>query len=134
MPTLSEAVGPGFEMSTWSALLAPAGTPAEITARLNSEINRILVNPAVVKQISPDGELTLLGGPPERVTATLKSEFALWGKLVREETSSSIENWRHPKYETHRLPVRRARVRLHAHLSPRDGAGAVRASARRLPQ
>lgn len=85
VPTMTESIGPGFEMSTWISLVAPAATPPAVTARLNSEINRILADPAVVKHISPGGELTMLGGSPDRVTATIRSELETWGKLVRDK-------------------------------------------------
>ncbi|HVZ46536.1 MAG TPA: tripartite tricarboxylate transporter substrate binding protein [Ramlibacter sp.] len=85
VPTMTEAIGPGFEMSTWISLVAPAGTPPSVIAKLNSEVNRILADPAVVKHISPAGELTILGGRPERVTTTIRSELETWGKLVRDK-------------------------------------------------
>ncbi len=84
VPTMATAVGPGFEASTWTSLVAPTGTPPSVLHKLNAEVNRIFANPAVVKKISPAGDLTILAGSPEAVTDMMKAEFEKWGKLVKE--------------------------------------------------
>ncbi|HZE59798.1 MAG TPA: tripartite tricarboxylate transporter substrate binding protein [Burkholderiales bacterium] len=83
VPTVAESGYPGFEASTWYGLLAPAGTPAPIVARLNAEVNRVLATPEVRGRLASEGGDTL-GGSPERFAAFLAAEHAKWGRAVRE--------------------------------------------------
>jgi len=83
VPTISEAAGvTGLESATWSALLAPAGTPPAIIRTLNAAVNKALTDPQTVKRLSPRGEMVFLGGTPEDVSAVMKAEFAKWGKVI----------------------------------------------------
>ncbi|MGE0797492.1 MAG: Bug family tripartite tricarboxylate transporter substrate binding protein [Lautropia sp.] len=82
VPTMEQAVGKGFESSTWSSLHAPAGTPDAILKRLNAEINSALADPVIAKKISPEGEIAILGGTQDDLTTMMKSEFTKWGKLI----------------------------------------------------
>src|SRR5258706_12519714 len=69
-PTIAESGYKGFEASTWYGLLAPAGTPATIVAKLNAEVNRALATPEVRQRLAPQGGGPL-GGPPGQVTPLL---------------------------------------------------------------
>jgi tripartite-type tricarboxylate transporter receptor subunit TctC len=60
-----------------------AGTPKEIVTRLNNEINKVLVNPAVRKRFAELG-LSIEGGNPERASAHIRSEFEKWRQVVRD--------------------------------------------------
>lgn len=62
--------------------MAPARTPKHIVDTLNRAVNSALKDPAVVKQLSPGGELQTLGGSPEEFASYLKSELAKWQKVV----------------------------------------------------
>ncbi len=82
VPTMAEAGYAGAESTSWTGVLAPAGTPRAIIARLNSAIRRALE--------SPDGKSALqnagaepVGSTPEAFGAYIKSEFNKWGKVVR---------------------------------------------------
>lgn len=79
LPPVAESGVPGFEASTWFALLAPAGTPREIVMRVNASINQIAqeIREDIAKQ---GGEP--LGGTPEQAAAHITSEVAKWGKVV----------------------------------------------------
>jgi tripartite-type tricarboxylate transporter receptor subunit TctC len=82
VPAASETV-PGFEAKTWFGLLAPAGTPREIVARINQEVVRTLADPRVTEQLMSRG-LDVVGSSPEAFAAFLKNESDVSGRLVRE--------------------------------------------------
>ena len=83
VPTLDETVAPGFDVTGWFGVLAPAGTPAPVVERLNRDLNAALETPAVVAQL---GELGLerIGGSAESFASLLRSETERWGGLIRE--------------------------------------------------
>lgn len=82
-PTIAESGYPGFDASTWYGLLAPAGTPAPVISRLNSEVNRALATKEVRERLASEGGETL-GGSPAQFAAFLAAEHAKWGRIVRE--------------------------------------------------
>src|SRR6266700_4194214 len=82
-PTIAESGYRGFEANTWYGLLAPAGTPAPIIARLNDEVNRVLRTPEVRERLASEGG-EALGSSPEQFASFLKAEHAKWGRIVRE--------------------------------------------------
>ena len=83
VPTIAESGYPGFDAITWYGLLAPAGTPAVIIARLNAELNRALATPDVRERLAAEGG-EVLGGSPERFASLLKADRAKWGRVVKE--------------------------------------------------
>src|SRR5260370_1772155 len=83
VPTIAESGYRGFEASTWYGLLAPAGTPMTIIARLSVEVNRLLKTAEVRTILAAQGRAGL-GGSPEQFASFLKAEHAKWGRLVRE--------------------------------------------------
>jgi tripartite-type tricarboxylate transporter receptor subunit TctC len=83
VPTIAESGYKGFEASTWYGLLAPAGTPAGIVARLNAEVNRALGTPEVRQRLAVEGG-EALGGSPEQFASFLAAEHAKWGRVVKE--------------------------------------------------
>ncbi len=82
VPTVAETV-PGYEMAVWYGAFGPAGLPAEITQRLNAEINRIMALPEVREKMAAIG-VEVAGETPERFAAILRSDAAKWGKLVKD--------------------------------------------------
>jgi len=72
VPTIAESGFKGFEASTWYGLLAPAGTPAAVVAKLNSEVNRALAAPEVRQRLAAEGG-EALGGSPEQIRLVPKS-------------------------------------------------------------
>jgi tripartite-type tricarboxylate transporter receptor subunit TctC len=82
-PTIAESGYRGFEANTWYGLLAPAGTPPAIVARLNAEVNRALATPELRHRLAAEGG-EALGGSPEQFASFLKAEHAKWGRVVRE--------------------------------------------------
>jgi len=83
LPTLSESGLKGYEVTTWYGLLAPKGTPKEITAKLYDAISAILKSPEMQKRLAEIG-----GEPggmsPSEFAAFIKSETAKWAKVVKE--------------------------------------------------
>jgi tripartite-type tricarboxylate transporter receptor subunit TctC len=82
LPTVAESGVPGYEAVAWSGLLAPAHTPPEIVAKLNTEINVILSQPDVQKRFLNDGAEPL-GGSPEKFSAHIGSEVRKWAAVAK---------------------------------------------------
>ena len=83
VPTLAESGLPGFSVTPWSGIYAPAGTPPAIVNRLNAEINRMMQQPETRERILSTG-LVPVGGTPAELGNYLKSEIARWTKVVKE--------------------------------------------------
>jgi len=82
LPTISETI-PGFEVSNWIGLFAPAGTPKEIVDRINAEVQKIMQQPDVQKRLESEGA-KFIPTTAESFAAFQKSETARWGKAIRE--------------------------------------------------
>ncbi|MGZ5147619.1 MAG: Bug family tripartite tricarboxylate transporter substrate binding protein [Burkholderiales bacterium] len=82
LPTLDEAGLPGYELSGWSGLAVPAGTPRAIVLRLNAEINKALLSPAVTKGMASRGGIGV-GGTPEEFADHVRKETERLGKLIK---------------------------------------------------
>ena len=83
VPTVIEAGIPGFDVTAWHAILAPAKTPPEIVAKLNREIVRILGLPDVQEALLVEGgEITPT--TPQEFAALIRSELQLWTKVVKQ--------------------------------------------------
>ncbi len=83
LPTVAELGYPGFDVSTWYGLMAPAGTPAEIVAKLNREVDRILTLPEVKEKLNSVGAEDG-GGSPEQFGKFVRDEIAKYSKIVKE--------------------------------------------------
>ena len=83
IPTVAEAALPGFEISLFFALLAPAGTPDAIVARLNREVSRVLASPAIKENMAKLG-VESAAGPPEKLREYMKAEIERWRTVARE--------------------------------------------------
>ena len=82
VPTLAEAGVPNTEVFAFQGILAPAGLPAAITARLNGDLNKALLNPAVVKRMNDFG-MEALPGTPEQFRAMARAESKRWGEIIK---------------------------------------------------
>ncbi|WP_119157261.1 Bug family tripartite tricarboxylate transporter substrate binding protein [Caldimonas tepidiphila] len=82
VPTLAEAGLPGYEIVSWQAVFAPAGTPQAITQRLATEIGRIIHEPDVKAQLTALG-VEASGAGPAELAAFQKAEVQKWGQLIR---------------------------------------------------
>lgn len=82
VPTFQEAGVPLVDESTWFGIFAPRGTPKEIVDQINADVGRILQTPDMKERAATLG-YRLLGGPPERLDAHLKSEIAKWADVAK---------------------------------------------------
>jgi len=83
VPTMAEAGLAGYDISSWQAMYAPAGTPREIVARLHAETAKILRAPENQKKLSDLG-LDAGGMSPDELLALMRSDIPRLGKVVRE--------------------------------------------------
>ena len=82
LPTVIEGGVPDFVVSSWCMLLAPAGTPAELVARLSAEVGRIVREPAMAARLQDLG-FVVEGRDPAATGAFLRAETERWGKVIR---------------------------------------------------
>lgn len=80
--TLAEQGYPGAEGFAWFGLLAPAGTPAAIVARLNAEANLALKAPDTAEKLAALG-ITPVGGTPERFAEFIRADLDKWAALIQ---------------------------------------------------
>lgn len=83
VPTVAEAGLPGYRTVSWNGILAPAGTPKDVIAKLNAEINKALASPEVQKSLATDGSEPR-GGSPEEFGRFIAEETQRWGKLIKD--------------------------------------------------
>jgi tripartite-type tricarboxylate transporter receptor subunit TctC len=82
VPTLDEAGVRGFDASGWYGLVAPAGTPQAIVARLNAEIGRAMQTPELRSRLDSDGAMPA-PGTPEEFAAFIRAEIARWDAVLK---------------------------------------------------
>ncbi len=80
-PTAAEAGVPGYEVRSWNALFAKAGTSPDIVAKLNQAVRQAVELPDL-KQRMLDLGLEAQSGPPQEIEARLKADIAKWGKVI----------------------------------------------------
>jgi len=83
VPTISESGYKNFEAVTWSGLVAPAGTPADVIAKLNAEVAKALARADFLEKLAAEGSQPL-GGLPQHFAEFLRAEHTKWGVAVRE--------------------------------------------------
>lgn len=83
VPTLAEAGVPGYEVSPWFAVFAPAGTPADVVARLNKALTTALRQPEIVRKLESVGAEPV-GSTPQALAEHLHKELLRWGALIQE--------------------------------------------------
>jgi tripartite-type tricarboxylate transporter receptor subunit TctC len=83
VPTIDEAGVPGYQCANWIGLIAPAGTPEPIIARLHHELTAAQDSPELKKQFANEGAETLRMSPAE-FGAFIASELGKWGEVVKE--------------------------------------------------
>jgi tripartite-type tricarboxylate transporter receptor subunit TctC len=83
VPTMNESI-PGFEAESWVALLAPARTPAEIIARVNGEVVKILAQPDIRERLAEQG-LEPVGSSPAQADQWIRTQLERWGRVIREQ-------------------------------------------------
>ena len=89
VPTFIEAGMPGFVSDSWYGVLAPAGTPQPVVARLNAEVQRVLALPEVRQRLAQEGA-TAVGNTPEQFSEQIRRELAHW-KVVAQDAKIATE-------------------------------------------
>lgn len=83
IPTIGEAGVPGFESQTWFGIYGPAGLPRPIVERLNADLNKVLVDPAIVQRFTQLG-FDAAGGTPAAFADMVRADSQRWAKVVRD--------------------------------------------------
>jgi tripartite-type tricarboxylate transporter receptor subunit TctC len=82
-PTIAESGLSGFESGSWQGIVAPAGTPREVVAKLNAEVGRIVTTPEMRANLGKQGA-DVRTNTPDEFAAFIRSEKAKWAKVVKE--------------------------------------------------
>ena len=83
VPTMAEAGVPGFESYNWQGIIVPAGTPVEITTKLNKVLNEVLLDPEVQRAIIESGGQPG-SGSAEDFGRFITAERAKWSKVIQQ--------------------------------------------------
>jgi tripartite-type tricarboxylate transporter receptor subunit TctC len=89
VPTFAEQGWPGYQISEWKALAAPAGTPPEVVALLNRNLNQVLRSEPVMAKLREEGS-EVVGGTPEEMLNQVKVDIQRW-KAVAAKANVTIE-------------------------------------------
>lgn len=81
VPTWQEEGVPGANVINYWGIVAPAGTPSAVVARLNADVNRVLAQPDVRERLAREGA-EIVAGPPERLGTIVRSDLEGWKKLI----------------------------------------------------
>ncbi len=82
LPTMIEAGFPGYISTAWFGIVAPAGTPKEIIAKINAEGQKAAKSPDFIKRMNELG-YDIVGGSPEQMAAMIQEELKRWGPVVK---------------------------------------------------
>jgi tripartite-type tricarboxylate transporter receptor subunit TctC len=82
LPTIAEAGVPGYAVTSWNGILAPANTPEFAIKRLNAALNKILANPEMRARLLKMG-YEPVGGPPEIFSKHIEAETLKWGPVIK---------------------------------------------------
>lgn len=82
LPTIGEAALPGFDVTNWIGLFAPAGTPADIVRKLNAEVLRTMQAPDMQARLAGEGA-RFVATTPQQFGAYVKAEIGKWAPVVK---------------------------------------------------
>jgi tripartite-type tricarboxylate transporter receptor subunit TctC len=82
LPTIAESGVPGYDVSSWYGLLAPAGTPPALVTRLQQQTVKVMRAPDIAEKLTSQG-LDIVGSTPEEFAALIKTEIAKWAKVAK---------------------------------------------------
>src|SRR5260221_3413940 len=83
LPTLAESGFPGFEATSWFALLAPTGTPQPILDKVRAESMKVLADPEMIKKFATLG-LDPVGSTPAELRTTIETDIPKWAAVIKE--------------------------------------------------
>jgi tripartite-type tricarboxylate transporter receptor subunit TctC len=82
VPTVAESGVPGYDVTNWYGLVAPAGTPAEVIAQLNKALVKVMADPDIRQRLAVSG-MDATSDTPQQFAKLLNTERAKWGDLIR---------------------------------------------------
>ncbi len=82
VPTIAESGVPGFEVGNWTGMFAPAGTPPAVVAKLNAEVQRVMMLPEIQGRLGNEG-LRFTATTPKQFGDFVQSEVKKWGEVVK---------------------------------------------------
>ncbi|MNL04554.1 Tripartite tricarboxylate transporter family receptor [compost metagenome] len=82
MPTVAESGVPGYDVTNWYGMVAPAGTPAEVIAQLNKALVKVMADPDIRQRLAVSG-MDATSNTPQQFAKLLSTERAKWGDLIR---------------------------------------------------
>ena len=83
VPTLSESGVPGYEAALWFGVIAPAGTPEAVIAKINADVARIIASPEMRARLAAQGA-DPIGSTPAEFLAFMRAEYEKWGRVIKE--------------------------------------------------
>ncbi len=83
LPTMAESGLPGFELSTWFAFFAPAGTPRAVVDKISGDMRRVLMQPDMKERLAAIG-VDVRATTPDELATFQRAELAKWGKIVKD--------------------------------------------------
>jgi tripartite-type tricarboxylate transporter receptor subunit TctC len=83
VPTVTESGLPGYDVTVWFGIVGPAGMPADVVAKLNGELNRMLAMPDVKQKFADQG-VEPAGGTPELFATHIKGQIEKWAAVVKD--------------------------------------------------
>ena len=83
VPTIDEAGVPGFDALTWFGLFAPKGTPPDIVAKINADVQRVLADAAFQEQFLAPNAFEPIKGGPDQFADMISKESAKWGRVIK---------------------------------------------------
>jgi tripartite-type tricarboxylate transporter receptor subunit TctC len=83
VPTVAESGLPGFFFNSWFAILAPAGTPKDIIAKLNAEVLKAIADPDIRAKLENLG-FTVRGSSPEELRTLTRDQLAKYARVIKE--------------------------------------------------
>jgi len=82
VPTIAELGYPGFEISSWQGMFAPAGTPKDVIAKINAETTKLLATPDVAARIRKEGA-DPIASTPEQFDKRIRNEVEKWARVSK---------------------------------------------------
>jgi tripartite-type tricarboxylate transporter receptor subunit TctC len=82
VPTVAESGYPGYEITSWQGVFAPAGTPRDVIAKINGELSELLKTPAMRQRMATEGA-DPVGSTPDEFARRVASEIIKWAKVAR---------------------------------------------------
>lgn len=83
LPTMAESGLPDFELSTWFAFYAPAGTPRDVVDKIAGDMRRVLAQPDMKERLAGIG-VDIKASTPDELARFQRAELAKWGKIIKD--------------------------------------------------